>query len=221
MMMLFSIVFLLLIPYYKFEETLGVGKYGFVMGIMSSGMILGSFILTLKKVHFEKRYLVLMVGTLLLVGAFLLFIYMENYWLKLLLIFMAGVGNAMINTIAGVTFQIFIPQDMRGKVFSLLSTINIALMPLASFIGGVVGEIFDIPKLIMVLLSSFALLFCIVVFRVKSIRRIMNYNPALPSILCCKGDFMIPKKRPEGINKKPYQVRLFCWEKKGECFQER
>ena len=119
MMMVFSIVFLLLIPYYKFEETLGVGKYGFVMGIMSSGMILGSFILTLMKVHFEKRYLVLMVGTLLLVGAFFLFI------------FMVGVGNALLNTIAGVTLQIFIPQDMRGKVFSLLSTINISLMPLA------------------------------------------------------------------------------------------
>ena len=118
MMMVFSIVFLLLIPYYKFEETLGV-------------------------------------GTLLLVGAFFLFIYMENYWLKLLLIFMAGVGNALLNTIAGVTFQIFIPQDMRGKVFSLLSTINISLLPLA-------------------------LLFCIVVVRVKSIRRIMNYNLALP-----------------------------------------
>lgn len=106
MMMVFSIVFLLLIPYYKFKETLGV-------------------------------------GTLLLVGAFFLFI------------FMVGVGNALLNTIAGVTLQIFIPQDMRGKVFSLLSTINISLMPLA-------------------------LLFCIVVVRVKSIRRIMNYNPALP-----------------------------------------
>lgn len=82
MMMVFSIVFLLLIPYYKFKETLGV-------------------------------------GTLLLVGAFFLFI------------FMVGVGNALLNTIAGVTLQIFIPQDMRGKVFSLLSTINISLMPLA------------------------------------------------------------------------------------------
>ena len=91
-------------------------------------------------------------------------------------IFAAGFANAIVNALFGAAIQLTTPQEMRGKVFSLLGSAVGGLTPIAMAIAGVLAEFVSIRILIS---SSFmvVLLFWLSLLFSFSFRQFINFDP--------------------------------------------
>jgi len=77
--------------------------------------------------------------------------------------------------------QLTTPQDKRGKVFGLLTSVAGGLMPIAYATGGVLAEFIPVRLLIS---TSFALVLCLFIplFASASFKRYLQYDPQEQSL---------------------------------------
>jgi len=153
----FVIGFVLMIPFFKSNEYLGEKIYGYVMAMTSFGMFSGYFVMSTIKISDNKRYIFFLLNAFIFGFLMVLFPMLKNGFLMLPVVFIVGFGNSVINAIIGAILSITVPQDKRGKVFSLLGTISGGLSPLGMAIGGLLGEIFPY-KFVMIFTFSLAFL---------------------------------------------------------------
>lgn len=138
----------LLIPLFKRTDFLGPARYGITMALFTLGMILGMAVTAAVKIPSKRRLTVFALSTVLMVVFFGIFPLWHSFWIMLLCIALGGFFNAIVNVLISSILQLTVPQDMRGKVFGLLTSISGGLTPLGMAIGGLLGEVLPIPYVI-------------------------------------------------------------------------
>jgi MFS transporter, DHA3 family, macrolide efflux protein len=139
----------LILPLFQKTASLGAAKYGVSVAFMTGGMLLGYVITSIIKIPSEKKAIIFMASAAISNICFMLFpILLNNYILMNTLVVFGGMFNAIINVFIMSSVQATVPQNMRGKVFSLLGMIAQGLTPLGMALGGVLGEIISIPAVI-------------------------------------------------------------------------
>lgn len=173
---LFCIAMVLYLPLFQQTESLGAGRYGIVMAFMTGGMFIAMAITSLIKIPSGKRMAIFISASLMMTVFFTGFGLSETFAVMAVLIFGGGFCIAIVNVFVNSTIQLTVPQEIRGKVFSLITVVCMSLTPFAMAIGGVLGEIFPFRHII---ITCFILLFigfvpCVFI---KPLKRFVNFDP--------------------------------------------
>jgi len=141
--------------------------FGFIEASIAVGMILMSIFIGIRK-PFSSPLTIAKWGIIsmgLITGLFSMLVIVDmSYWgivvYSIILLLSLGLLVVLVNTPIGVMMQTKVEEEFRGRVFSLLETMAMALMPLAMIIFGVLYEY--VPSEYILIVSSIALI--IVVF---------------------------------------------------------
>ncbi|HEX2946060.1 MAG TPA: MFS transporter [Clostridia bacterium] len=170
------VAIVLFLPLFQQTESLGPGRYGIAMAFLTGGMLVAMIATSAIKFAPERRFKVFMLSAGIAFICFSATALAENFILMCALIFIGGFFNAIINVFIHSTIQLTVPQDMRGKVFSLVSMLAQSLTPFGMLLGGILGEFFPIRVIIFV--CFIVTLVAIVPFGfMKSFRRFINFDP--------------------------------------------
>ena len=173
--------FILMVPYFKETQFLGIEKYGFAMTMMSFGTLAGSLILafvTIKKEHKFRLFVVSSLGNLTL---FLGFMITNNYYLMLLFIFLALVCNVFLNTMISTSMMSVLPGEMRGKILAINSTISMGLIPIGQCLGGILGEFLPI-RIVMISLLSCSFISEMFFIKVRHLNKFIQYDSSVDNL---------------------------------------
>ena len=171
---------ILILPLFQRTESLGAGKYGVAIALLTSGMFTGMALISIIKVPYEKRLYIFMISGVIFSIGFAVFP-MVNFKFMLVLLFIAGFFNAIVNTFISATLQLTVPQEMRGKVFSIMNTVCGGLVPIAMAVGGILAEFIAIKYIILTcfMLSGLGI---IPLGFIKKFKHFINFNPDYQSL---------------------------------------
>ena len=122
--------------------------FGFIEAMIAVGMLLASIYFSVRKevkfpLQFSKRAILVM--SLLLAGVSLPLVAGLSYWGNViyLLVFMLafGVSNVFVNTPIGVMMQKDVEEEYRGRVFGILESMAMAMMPLGYLLFGLLYDL--------------------------------------------------------------------------------
>ncbi|UCG31254.1 MAG: MFS transporter [candidate division WOR-3 bacterium] len=172
---------MLILPLFHQEEHLGPALYGIIMGFFTGGLFLGFLFTSLVNFKPEQRFKVFSICYLLMSVGMILLPVTLYFPVMAALVFVTGFVNAILNTFISTVLQLTTPQDKRGKVFGLLSSIGGGLMPVAYAVGGVLAEFISIRLLISA--SFVVVLICYIpMFLSISFRKYVKFDPELQSL---------------------------------------
>lgn len=145
--------------------------FGITEGALAVGMLVTSiFLSTRKEVKFPlvvvKRGILVM-GAMMALVTFPLLIqlpYVGVVSFYIVLMFTFGVSMIFVNTPIGVMMQKRIDEEYRGRVFGLLETMSMSLMPLAMVLF---GFLYDVVPAQYVLLGSSIILLIAVIYMLR------------------------------------------------------
>jgi len=166
----------LFLPLFQQTESLGPGKYGVAMAFFTGGILSAMVVTSTVKFSPDKRLKIFMLSAVTAFLCFSAIALVYNFVLMCILIFVGGFFNAIINVFINSTVQLTVPQDMRGKVFSLVSMLAQSLTPFGMLLGGILGEFFPIRTIIFVCFVFMLIVFIPFGF-IKSFRRFINFDP--------------------------------------------
>ncbi|MDP4092361.1 MAG: MFS transporter [Bacillota bacterium] len=166
----------LLIPLFERSPELGSGLYGVAMACFTGGTLLGFIFASIIKIPAHKRTRIFFVSCAIFCIGAVIFSSLKIVLVMLILLPVSGFFNAIVNVLLMSSVQLTVPQNMRGKVFSLMGMVTQGLTPFAMALGGILAEFIPI-RIIMAL--SFLIVF--IVFMpfafVKSFSRFINFDP--------------------------------------------
>lgn len=142
-----SIGGILLLPLFQRSERLGPGRYGVAMACLTAGMLGGLVLTSALRVRPALRFRVFLLCGLVLAAMFGIVPFV-SFPVLIAAVVIAGVTNAVANTLIASTVQLAVPQEMRGKAFALMGALSMGLTPIAMALGGVLGDILPIPLVI-------------------------------------------------------------------------
>lgn len=177
----FAIFSILMKPWFNMDPNLGVAKFGIVTAFESVGIILASVILTNIKIKPLNRSKVMLSSLFLQSVFFFLGVFTNNFYAICICFFIACFFNTVSNTVSMSSMMLVIPQDMRGKVMSIIMTCSMAIQPIGTLVGGVLGDIF-LPRMVMIICFSICIIGTIPIFFSSSAKRVLNYNPEIQTI---------------------------------------
>lgn len=151
-----SLGFMLVLPYFKVTEGLGIGSYGISLSCSSIGLIIGFTILS--KIDYDKanRYILFVLSGFITSIAMIMLVFVKNNFIAMVLLFFNGFGISITNSILQVTFQKIVPSELRGKVFGFKKMLGLLLVPIALSCGGALAEVLSID---IVLIASYGIMF--------------------------------------------------------------
>jgi DHA3 family macrolide efflux protein-like MFS transporter len=167
----------LILPLFQRTPGLGPGRYGLAMASLTGGMLVGFVLSSLVKVRPAERF-----------GRFVVFAYLNGVCLALFpqlgglggmapLLFLAGLGNAVLNSFLMACIQMSVPREMIGKVSSLLMTLAGGLMPLAMAAAGALAEFLPLRPLMSACYAAMMISFTPMMFN-REFRDFINVDPA-------------------------------------------
>jgi DHA3 family macrolide efflux protein-like MFS transporter len=137
--------------------------FGFIEAMVAVGMLLASIYFSLRKevkypLLFSKRALFAM--SIILAGLALPLMldmsYRANVLYFIVLMFAFGISNVFVNTPIGVMMQKDVEEEYRGRVFGILESMAMAMMPLGYLLFGLLYD--SVPAEYVVLGSSLCLI---------------------------------------------------------------
>jgi MFS transporter, DHA3 family, macrolide efflux protein len=167
----------LMLPLFQRTAGLGSAGYGVVMAALTGGMFGGFLLTSMRHIAYRRRFTVFFAsGIGSMAVATLLPVWLS---VPVMAALAAGFGlaNAITNSFIGATLQSAVPQNLRGKVFSLVGTIAGGLTPIAFAVAGGLAELLPLRVLIAVSFAVTMLCFVPLAFS-GSARRLINYDPA-------------------------------------------
>ncbi|WP_102401118.1 MFS transporter [Haloimpatiens massiliensis] len=167
---------MLLIPFFNMNASLGPAKYGIASGVMSLGMFLGMLCVSVINIPQKKKFMIFTGSFVLSIIFWMIFPLISIFPIMAIILGIGGFLNAIFNVLFSSTVQLTVPQEYRGKVFSLIATISGGLTPIAFAVGGILAEFIPIK----ILISScflIALLIFLPVGFTQSSRRFIEFNP--------------------------------------------
>ncbi|MGL5753728.1 MAG: MFS transporter [Paraclostridium sp.] len=173
---LYAMFFLLLRPLFMMEESLGVARFGIISAFQSIGMISASIILTKVNIKAENRSKVMLPALFSQSLFFFLGILINNFYFMCLCFSLGSFLNTISNTVSTSSMMVVIPQDMRGKVMSIVFTLSMGIHPIGTLVGGILGDIFY-PRTIMIGCFLIGIIVSIPILFSKSVKNVLNYNP--------------------------------------------
>lgn len=149
-----NIAIALLIPYFDVTPSLGTIKYGIIMAALSAGSMGGMVVLGKMKVTAQNRYNIFWISALAMALFFAVFPFFDRVFpVMVVAVVLAGAFNAVMNILINTIVQRVVPQEKRGKVFSIMGTVSGGLTPIAMALGGGLGEFFSYKYVIVISLS--------------------------------------------------------------------
>ncbi len=142
---LFGAPYLTMVPIFARDIFhLGASGLAWMMGIAGAGAFLGALVLAYLG-DFKRK------GWSVLGGAFFfgicLIVFAQSTWLPLSLIFLFGVGFAIVTSVAvtNTLLQKLVTDRMRGRVMSMFILSFVGAMPIGNLLAGVVSHRFGAP----------------------------------------------------------------------------
>lgn len=145
----------LLTPLFKGTESLGVEKYGYMMGVLMAGAAAGMVLFSIVRIKAAARSVIFGVSIMVMVAAMAPIGLLDSIAWMLPLTFIAGFTNAIVNVMVQTVMQITVPAENRGKVFGISGTIMGGLQPVAMAASGVIGQLAGLRPTIV---ASFAVM---------------------------------------------------------------
>lgn len=177
---LFTIpIFVTLLPIYAvevFSDTSG-RALGLLMASVGAGGIFGG-IATASLGRVERRGLVQLASLLLLNLPMIGFALTQSLWMALLLLALTGFFEMIFLTTNQTLLQLSIPDDLRGRVTSLVN-MNPVLFPLGGMIAGIGSDLFGGPTVITIILASISAGIAVFVFFGSGIVRDYRLSEAI------------------------------------------
>lgn len=131
----------LLTPLFQSTPEFGVAKYGYTMGCMMAGAVIGMLILSVVKIKPGQRASLFGTSVMIMVCALVPVGFLKNVVWMFPLAFIAGITNAIVNMMLQTILQTTVPSAYMGKVFGVLGTVMQSLQPIAMAISGIVASI--------------------------------------------------------------------------------
>lgn len=133
-----------LMPFFV-EDTLHSTSdwFGYMMAAMGVGAMLGYVLAGTLKIRGKTRswaIVIALVGLSALIGTVGL---IQHPAMGVVLLAISGVLNGFININTVTILQLTTPTEIRGRVFGLLGTLGMALMPLAMGLSGLVADLMN------------------------------------------------------------------------------
>jgi DHA3 family macrolide efflux protein-like MFS transporter len=166
----------LFIPYFNQSPDLGVKKYGFASALLGVGMFSGMLFTTIYNIKPKNRLVVFAIAAFISSITFACVPVFNNFTAMLSMLFIGGFFNSIINVFFQASIQLTVPQDMRGKVFSLIGTVTQGLTPLAMVTAGVVSKFVAIPNIIICCFVLNFIMFIPFIF-MNSFKKFINFDP--------------------------------------------
>lgn len=139
---------ILVLPMFEIRSDLGTAKYGIAMGCFMIGAMAGYLLITIMSISCRNRLGILLLSNIMTNLCFIIAVNGKSYYFMLVLLFIGGVFNSILNTIISSIIQIAPPSEIRGKILSLKNMTIQGLTPIAMGIGGALGYVFQIQKVI-------------------------------------------------------------------------
>ncbi len=175
-----SMGIVLILPLFERTTGLGPGPYGVLMASFAAGLALGFLATSVATIPYRRRFTLFFLGAPLTSVCAALMPWAP--WLPLMcgLMFVGGAANAVVNSFISAALQTAVPQDVRGRVFSLMA-FTAGLVPIAMALGGVLAEFIPLRPLIS---AAFALTVPVYLFAAFSdpVRRLIGFDPAVDSL---------------------------------------
>lgn len=182
----FAIFSILMKPWFNIDPTLGVARYGIVTAFESVGIIIASILLTNISIKAENRSKIMLTSLFLQSVFFFLGVLLNNFYIICMCFFMGCFFNTISNTVITSAMILVVPQEMRGKVMSIIMTCSMGIHPIGTLIGGVLGDVFS-PRIIIILCFVICIIGTIPIFFSKSAKKLLNYNPETQTLDDIKG----------------------------------
>jgi DHA3 family macrolide efflux protein-like MFS transporter len=133
---------LVLLPFFvRLNLHAGPEWYGFLLAAISLGSILGYLLAGLVRVTGEKRARLLVPLIASAPAPMALTGFVHNGPLALVLALAMGIMLGLINVNLVTLLQTTTPDELRGRVLGLWSSLTSAVMPLGMALGGVAGDL--------------------------------------------------------------------------------
>jgi MFS family permease len=171
-----TIGIVLFLPLFQRTAGLGPERYGVTMALFMGGLFLGFLLGATLRIEPRRRFAVFFACGIVMSLCLAAFPLIGNWYLMLGLMLVGGLVNAVLNNYIGAIVQLIVPQDMRGKVFSLLGAISQAATPLGMALGGVLGQFLPLRHVISGSFVVMLLCFIPLLFS-DSFRRFINFDP--------------------------------------------
>jgi MFS family permease len=138
----FGLNFNVLVPAYA-KQSLGTGAegFGFLMASMGIGSLLAALWLAFGR---GANPLIIGIGGLVLGLAEAALAATSAYPVALLLMFLAGAGAISMAATANTTIQITVPDELRGRVISVYTTVFAGSSPIGGMFAGWVASTFGV-----------------------------------------------------------------------------
>jgi predicted MFS family arabinose efflux permease len=151
----------------------GPDTLGFLMSAVGLGGIAGG-VFTASLGHFERRGLVQLAALLGTSLALIAFALSPSLAVALPLLSVAGAFEMVYLTTNQTLLQLSIPDEMRGRVTSIVS-LNMAMSPVGAFFAGAGADLFG-PRAITVVISGIAAAIAVAVY--LGSRTVREYRPS-------------------------------------------
>lgn len=138
----------LFLPFCQATPFLGAGRYGVVMGSYMAGAMAGFLFLSAVTVRAEHRAAVFAAAGAACCLSTVAAVNIGFFPAMVALIVFAGFANSIVNVLLISAVQISTPQEVRGKVLSLMNMITQGLTPFAMALGGVLGQVLPVRPVI-------------------------------------------------------------------------
>jgi DHA3 family macrolide efflux protein-like MFS transporter len=171
-----NIGIMLFLPLFQQQQHLGPGLYGVFMGVFTGGMLVGFLLASSLDIKPSQRFRIFVLCSIIdIIGLIMLPIFLY-FPFMVIVAFIVGATNAVLNSFIMAIMQMTTPQNKRGKVFGLLSSMASGLTPIAFAVGGILAEIFTVRS---VIAGSFliSLFFFIPLFFNRSFQDYISFDP--------------------------------------------
>lgn len=168
--------------------------FGVIEAMIAVGMLAGSIYFSVRKevkfpLLFSKRAILVMSVLLAALGLPLIFEFSYNLNVGYLIILMLafGASNVCVNTPIGIMMQKDVDEEYRGRVFGILESMAMAMMPLGYLLFGLLYD--KVPAEYVVLGSSL----CLIVLTAYMIRTSV-IKEAYPALGNSSGSVILQKQ---------------------------
>ncbi len=142
---LFLVPNLILLPMFVSGVLKGApSSLGFLEGAIAVGMAVASLLISRLGEAKDKKRLIIVSLFLVVIGVVGM-ASLKDFYSGLFFQFLIGVGVAAINVNMGLVFQRSVPDEMKGRIFSLVGMVAFCSFPLAYFWVGFFAQAKGVP----------------------------------------------------------------------------
>jgi len=147
----------------------GPGEYGIMQTMLGAGSFISALVLSSIK-EIKMKYVALMLSSVL-AGVFLASLGIVNSYIYVLIaLLMLGVMTEIGNINENLLIQRITPENTRGRVFALRSTIDNSLRPFSYAFAGIMAAFFSLKSLFFVfgiITSILGIFYLLIPYRLK------------------------------------------------------